>query len=180
MQTLEQPDKHAFDLYWLAFLLTGQRPASVDLTVEALRSGDDENPFFSSWMLDWSRRVVIAKALAVVRRQLAESARRTVSKRLDRTALPARNWSLDRDTTKLQIESALMAIDAFPKCALLLSIFEGVPLQDVATLLESDVDLVRKARAIGLQELTRNLARMQSWKTVAARSFGIPGEVQHA
>jgi hypothetical protein len=50
------------------------------------------------------------------------------------------------------------AIDVFPRCALVLSIFEGLPLEDVATLLDEDCELVKAARAIGLQQLTRRLS----------------------
>ena len=50
MQTLEQATKRASGLYWLAFLLTGHRGLSVDVTLEALEAlvvPDDANPFFS-------------------------------------------------------------------------------------------------------------------------------------
>ena len=75
MPSLEQTQQQAANLYWLAFLLTGDREASVDAAVEAIES-PETNPFFFGWMLAWSRKVVIAKALAAVRRQLADSARR--------------------------------------------------------------------------------------------------------
>ena len=53
--------------------------------------------------------------------------------------------------------------------ALLLSVFEGVPIEDAAVLLDADPALVKKARTIGLGELTRNLARMQGWVSTPAR-----------
>jgi len=180
MQTLEQPNERAADLYWLAFLLTGHRELSLDATIEALDLQDDENPFFSTWILAWSRRVVIAKALAAIRDELAASARRTASKRVERTALPPRNWTVDRDTTKAQLESALLAIDVFPRCALVLSVFEGMSLEDVAILLNVERDLVRKAQLIGLRELTRNLARKRGWTPTAPRSYVVTSEMQHA
>jgi DNA-directed RNA polymerase specialized sigma24 family protein len=168
------------NLYWLSFLFTGNPGLSVDGTLEAVASQDDANPFFSAWMLAWSRRVFIAKALAGIRNELARSARRTASKRTDRVALPSRNWTLDRDTTKVQLERALLAIDAFPRCALLLSVFEGLSLEDVAILLDSERNLVRKARMIGLRDLTRNLARIQGWTSTATRSAVVMSEMQHA
>ena len=180
MQTLEQANKRAADLYWLAYLLTGHRGLSVDATLEAVGSPDDANPFFSAWMVAWSRRVFIAKALATIREELAASARRTASERAERTALPPRNWTLDRGTKKAQLERALLAIDVFPRCALLLSVFEGVSLEDVALLLDSERDLVRKAQMAGLRELTRNLARNQGWTSTATRSYVITGEMEHA
>ena len=68
-------------------------------------------------------------------------------------------WSLPASTTKTQIEQALLAVDLFPRAAVLLSIFEGMSIADAATILDADVTLVRKAQAIGLRELTNNLAR---------------------
>lgn len=179
MQTLEQTNKRALRIYWLTYLLTGHRELSVDMTHEALVLPDHVNPFFSAWMLAWSRRVFIGKALAAVRDELALSARRTASMRAEEPAPPVRNWILDRDTTKLQLESALLAIDVFPRCALLLSVFEGMSLQDVAILLNGDMDLVRKAGTIGLRELTRNLARSQSWTSTAAEPYVVTSEMQH-
>jgi DNA-directed RNA polymerase specialized sigma24 family protein len=179
MQTLEQAGKRVADLYWLAFLLTGHRGLSIDVTLEAVAFPDEANSFFSAWMLAWSRRVFIAKALAAIRDELAASARRTASERLEKAALPPGNWTLDRDT-KVHLERALLAIDAFPRCAVLLSVFEGLSLEDVALLLDSERDLVRKARMIGLRELTSNLARIQGWTSTATRSAVVMSEMQHA
>jgi len=179
MQTLEQANKRAADLYWLAFLLTGHRGLSVDATLEAVAFPSDANPFFSAWMVAWSRRVFIAKALATIRNELAASARRTASKGAEKTALPPRNWTLHRDTTKVQLESALLAIDVFPRCALVLSVFEGVSLEDVALLLDSERGLVRKAQMVGLRELTRDLAQKQGWTSTARKSYVVTSEMQH-
>lgn len=180
MQTLEQANERAANLYWLAFLLTGNRELSLEVAIEALDFHDGGNNFFSNWMLAWSRRLVIAKALAVIRDELARSARRTASKRAEKGALPPRNWALDRETTKVELERALLAIDVFPRCALLLSVFEGVSAEDTAILLDSDRDLVRKGQMIGLQELTRNLARMQGWTSTATNPYVVKSEMQHA
>ena len=166
--------------YWLAFLLTGNPGLSVDVTLEAVASRDDANPFFSAWMLAWSRRVFIAKALAGIRGELARSARRTASRRAEKAVLPPRNWTLDQDTMKVQLESALLAIDVFPRCALLLSVFERMSLEDVGILLNSERDLVRKAQMIALRELTRNLARKRGWTSTAPRSYVVTSEMQHA
>jgi DNA-directed RNA polymerase specialized sigma24 family protein len=180
MQTLEQPNEHAADLYWLAFLLTGHRELSLDVAIEALDLQDDENPFFSTWMLAWSRRVVIAKAQAAIRAELAASARRTAAKPAEKFPLPQRNWVLDRHTTKIQLERALLAIDVFPRCALLLSVFERMPLEDAAILLDADATLVRKGQMTGLRELTRNLAQMQGWTSNATNGYVVTSEMQHA
>ena len=112
MQTLEQANKSAADLefvrpsqiYWLAFLLTGHHELSLDMTLEALGFPDDaKTSFFSVWMLAWSRRVFIAKALAAIRDELAASASRTASGRAEKSALPPRTWAPERNATKVQL-----------------------------------------------------------------------------
>jgi hypothetical protein len=168
----EQSKNRAAALYRLAFLMTGDRVRSLEATLEAIDSGDGTDSFFSGWMLAWSRRLVIAKALAGFQDELGASARRTASLRNDESALPSRNrlFDPDGDGAGSQVESALLAIDLFPRCALLLTVFERMSPEDVAVLLDVDRDLVRKARIIGLQELTRTLTRMQTRAYRAERS----------
>lgn len=180
MQTLEQSNERVADLHWIAFLLTGHREPSFDVAIETLRFEDEMNPFFSTWMVAWSRRVAIAKALAAIREELAASARLMASTRSPEFALPPRNWVLDRQTTKVQLERALLAIDTFPRCAVLLSTFEGMSLDDAAILLDADRTLVRKAQLNGLRELTRNLARMQGWTSTGSQGYVLKSEMQHA
>src|SRR3954463_10058756 len=121
MQTLEQSYKRAAEHYRLAHLLTGEETASGEVTLAALDLADDTNSFFSTWMLDWSRRIVIAKALAAIRVDLAASARGIASTRVEDAVLPPRTWALRDGTTPAQLERALLAIDVFPRCALLLA-----------------------------------------------------------
>jgi DNA-directed RNA polymerase specialized sigma24 family protein len=177
---VEQVSLGASDPYWLAFLLTGQKELSLDLTIEALESAEDSNLFFSNWMLAWSRRVFMAKALAAIRQELTASARRTAAERFRQAKLPRRDWSLNLDTSKADLEKAILSIDAFPRCAMVLTIFERVSVEDVAVLLDSDRELVRKAQRIGLQELTRNLARIQGWKLDAPKPRVAAAQMQHA
>jgi hypothetical protein len=178
MKTQEQ--QTAASLHWLAFLLTGRRELAVDVTMKAMAARDDSNPFFASWMLGWFRRLVIAKALAAVRKDLSASARRLTSSRTRRQSLPPRSWALDLETPKSNLEHALLSIDLFPRAAILLLIFERVPLKDAAILLDADAALVRKAQAAGLRELTSNLARLQGWTSPATKSTAITSELQHA
>ncbi len=177
---MKKANQRAADLHWLAFLLTRNREASVDIAVDTIASEDATNPFFSAWVAAWSRRLAIARALAAIRDDLAASARRTESKRTKRSELPARTWTLDQDTTKLDLQRALLAIDVFPRDSVLLLVFERVPLEDVAILLDAAPDLVRKAQLIGLRELTINLARMQGWTPTATQSSAVTSELQHA
>jgi len=170
----------AADLYWLATLLTGSREMAVDVTVHAIDSAGDETSFFSNWISRWARRLVIAKALTAVRDELGASARRTALRSENSAAVPPRSWMLDRQTTKSDLEGALLSIDLFPRAAVLLLLFEGVPLQDAAVLLDAEPGLVRKGQAAGVVELTSALARIQGWQLKNGRSNQLQSEFQHA
>jgi hypothetical protein len=155
------------ELLWLAFLLTGDRASSVEAVAAAMDLDDAGNPFFRNWMVSWSRKLVIAKALSVVEQDMAESAERTRRRNCPRpTEAPGRGWSLDPAAGKAELERALLAIDLFPRCAVVLTVFEKVSEEDAATLLNADRQLLRTAKAIGLAELTWNLARPQ-WQAAS-------------
>ena len=172
--------QYAADLHWLAFLLTGRRGQSIVLAVETASEFPVAPPFFAAWMEAWSRRIVIAKALTRIRKELAASVRRTELKRVQGPALPSREWRMSQDAKKSDLEAALLAIDDFPRAALVLSVFEGVPAPDCAVLLDASPDLVKKALRIGLLELTRNLAGAQGWKSKTAHPAVIPTEMLYA
>ncbi len=151
-------EKTAADLYWLAFLLTGRRDISIDIAADGTASMAFRNSFFAGWMRDWSRRIVIAKALAASRDELAQSANKTRQARIPICMGPAaRPRSVEM--SKAHIEEALLAIDAFPRAAVILLIFESVPLADAVTLLDADASLIRKGQAIGLREFTAKLGQ---------------------
>src|SRR5215813_4728096 len=149
----DQKGQSVASLHWLATLLTGHREIAADVTVEAISSGGDPQAV--------SRKGFIAKALAAVREDLAASARRTALKRDEDSAPPPKSWTLDRETTKSDLERALLSVEMFPRAAALLLLFERVPLNDAAILLDSEPGLVRNASAAGARDLTINLARMQ-------------------
>lgn len=152
--------------YWLAFLLTGARDISIDVAADAALSQVAANPFFATCIRAWTRKIVIAKAVSAIRDELRASVHRTELARVPGPA-PLQKWSLPASATKTQIEQALLAVDLFPRAAVLLSIFEGMSIADAATILDADVTLVRKAQAIGLRELTNNLAGMRTRRALA-------------
>jgi len=164
METLEQTKRNVADLHWVVTLLTGSREIATDVTFRAIAPTQDENAF-STWMQGWSRRIAIAKAVTAVREELAQSARHAESTSGENSELPPQSWTLDWNTTRPDLERALLMIDLFPRAAVLLLLFERVPLNDAAILLDSEPDLIRKALAAGVRELTINLARMQGWKS---------------
>jgi hypothetical protein len=159
----------AFDLYWLATLLTGCRETAENVTVAV---AGEPNAFFSTWMQGRARRIVIANALAVVREDLARSARRTALRRAEMSEIPPRSWVLDREITKRDLERALLSIDLFPRVVVLLLACERVPMKDAEVLLGTRPELIRIAMAAGLRDLTVNLARTQGWKSVASKLTG--------
>ena len=149
------------DFYWLLRVLTGYREPGAYLTVESSAPEADTGAYFSGWMRAWSRRVAMARALAVIRHDLKASARRTKSMRSTKTPVSAQEWTLPPDTPKTDLERALFSIDVFPRAALLLSVFEEMAISDAAVLLDANPELVKKAQAVGLRQLNSNLARMQ-------------------
>ena len=167
----ENGSKNAAGLYWLVFLLTCQGDLSVDIAAGAATTEGDSNQFFGSWMRDWAKKVAIAKAVAGIHEELAESLHRTMAAKMRPPGQVASNWRLPEGTTKAELERALLAIDVFPRAALLLTTFEGVHTADAATLLDADVALIRKAQAIGLRELTANLAYNHTNHPVAGFSI---------
>src|SRR5579862_2075924 len=162
VKNAENIRRDAADLYWLAFLLTERQDLSIDIASDTAVSADYASPFFADWMRGWQRRLVIGRALTAIYDELAASARRTQLARGSASAMgsaaPPRNWSLSPDATKADLQQALLSIDLFPRAALLLLIFEGIRMADAAVLLDADPALIRKAQAIGLRELTANLA----------------------
>jgi len=158
MQPIARVDSRLADVYWLAFLLTGDHDASVEAAVDAVDLRAGAQPFFSTWVLRWSRKISISKALAAVRDDLHASAQRTEARLAGDRAPKLRNRSLSDAATKVDLERTLLAMDVFPRCVLVLSILEGLPVEDVAILLDADRGLVEKALASALDEFTRRLS----------------------
>lgn len=175
--------KHYSELYWLAFLLTGDQQESVQAFTNALDVEDGANPFFRGWMVSWARRLVIAAALGVIASELRESARRVERSRGEDSVYldgaPSGTWTGFQGMTKPEFERAVLALDAFPRCALLLTVFEKLSIQDTTVLLGADEALLRKAQGLGLIELTGNIARNRGWKRDYNSAMQL-GELQHA
>lgn len=145
------------DLYWLAYLITADRERSIQFAIGALDLEDAANPFFKSWITTWSRKLFIARVLGCVKQEIENSAQGTPA-RGSSAATNLRVPEFPGSAGKAELERALLAIDIFPRCAVLLTVFEKFPVEDVAILLNADRKLVVTARAIGLVELVRNLA----------------------
>jgi hypothetical protein len=150
-------EDHAAELHWLAYLFTGSHDRGVWAFTKALDFEDYANPAMTDFMSSWSRKLVIGASLETIRPQLRESAWRTMrAEDPDPATLVALEPAGQMTTPEL--ERALLAIDLFPRCALLLTVFEKLPLDDAALLLNADKALVRKARNQALLELTGAVA----------------------
>jgi DNA-directed RNA polymerase specialized sigma24 family protein len=145
------------ELLSLAFLLTGDADVSVAAVAEMRNGGG----FFDDWMEAWARRVAVSKALSGVHSQLAASIARTrqAARRdaADRSCLSSPPGA-DRGVTEAQLRDALFALDLFPRCALVLAVYEGMPFADVAVLLGVEEKFLMTVLAVSARELARNLA----------------------
>lgn len=167
----------------LAFWLTGDPAATIDAVAEALDGHDAADGFFQALMTVWARKLVIAKALGAVHSQLAASIHRTRIRSAgvppDWDSLPPPAWTARHEVTRAYIDKALLAIDLFPRCTLLLLVFEKLSLDDVSTLLNADKELVKKAEEIAFTELTRNIALEQGWAPTSGARASWTAPPQH-
>ena len=150
-------EDHAAELHWLAYLFTGSHDRGVRAFTKALNSEDYANPAMADFMVSWSRKLVIGASLETIRPQLLESAWRTMHAEDPDPATLLALRPVDQMTAP-ELERALLAIDLFPRCALLLTMFEKLSLDDAALLLNADKALVRKAQGQGLLELAGAVA----------------------
>lgn len=159
------------DLYWLAYLITGDRERSVEAFTGALNS-ESTPPALQRFMRSWARRLVIVAALGTIRRQLRESALRTRPVTREELRGLSRLASADlANLTKQEIEDVLLAMDAFQRSAVILTLLEGLPVKDAADLLGVDQDTVKAALARGVAEMTWRIAG--AFQPVAQRGFNL-------
>jgi DNA-directed RNA polymerase specialized sigma24 family protein len=162
-------EEHRAELYWLAFLLTGNRELGVEAFSRAVNFEDSANPVFRGFMAAWARKLVIAEALAQIGPELGESRLRSEARDASQPdRLPSRDrMSADR-VTRPEFEHAVLALDVFERCAMLLTVFERLSIPEVALLLNAGEELVKKAQVQGLIELTRNIAAGRGWDPIRA------------
>jgi DNA-directed RNA polymerase specialized sigma24 family protein len=166
LQPQDVPAGNMQELYWLTYLLTGDRDHSEAAFMNTLVR-DEENPRLGAFMLEWARKLVISSALGTIQPELRKSAARMGStpERLHPGYTP---WMAGGSLTKMDLERAILAIDTFPRCALLLTNLVGMPASDAAILLGVETKLVKAAQAAGLRELARNIAHGTSETLEAA------------
>jgi len=148
-------EKNSSELYSLAFLLTGNADRGVEAFNRAL-DGDEENPGFGEFMTAWARKLIIVEALGTIRTELRASKQRVARSTDDEIGSDAK-WQRRPYIGREEFEEAVISIDAFPRCAMLLTIFEGMSIQAASVLLNESEVLTRKAQQIGIIQLTRHL-----------------------
>jgi len=159
------------ELYWLAFLLTGDREHSAEAFIRALDFKEGANATFRGFIASWARKLVIAEALAAIDSELRESALRLQTPdAAEPPALPPPGWISRQSITRPEVEQALLAVDVFPRCAVLLTFFERLSLEESTLLLNVGRELVTRAQRQGLIDLTRNIALGRGWESAARRS----------
>lgn len=168
MRLTEQVMREVTDLYWLAFLITNRQGLSLDLAIDALTFQPTADGCFAGGRSESPRLLVIREALAAVNQELAASAHRTEMDRSEPTQPLPSKWTLDPSTTKAELERALLDIDVFPRCALLLTVYERLPMHVASMLMDANANVIRKGIAFASTELTRNLARQQGWRMTTA------------
>jgi hypothetical protein len=156
-QLIETFEKESSELYALAFLLTGNADRSIEAFGRALDVEEEENPAFGEFMNSWARKLVIVEALGAIKVDLRTSKQR-VARMAEEDIATNPKWHRRPYIGREEFEEAVIAIDAFPRCAMLLTIFEGMSIQAASVLLHADDALTRKAQQIGVVQLTRNLA----------------------
>jgi hypothetical protein len=150
-------EEKSSELYTLAFLLTGDADRSVEAFSRALDTEEPENPSFGEFMNSWARKLIIVEALGTITPELRASKQRTARATEGELSGDAK-WNGRPYIAREEFEEAVVAIDAFPRCAMLLTIFEGMSIEAASVILNANKSLVRKAQRIGIVQLTRNLA----------------------
>jgi hypothetical protein len=132
MRKSEMPAGRVFDLYWLGYLLTGDPERSVQGVRETLEIPDAANPFFESWFITWARKIFIAKVLGYVFPQASAPELLARFRRLQPETGHGCIPRINKAPGKAELEWALLKIELFPRCALLLSVFEKLAIEDTA------------------------------------------------
>jgi len=174
MYTVEDAYGPASNLYWIAFLLTGRSELSLNVILEVLDSENGLDLISSPQTLPGVRTRVIIRALAAIREEVSAWAQQAALQSSDPTVLSLSSWPIGPNITQAQLEEAILDIDVFSRCALLLTVFEGLTVDEAAELLYSNREMIDCGREGGLRELTRNLSSITSDIPLRLERMGEP------
>jgi DNA-directed RNA polymerase specialized sigma24 family protein len=159
--------EHISELYWLAFLITGDRERSVQAFTEAADGEASQLPA--------ARKLVIAAALETIRRQLREAVFRAQTGRDQLTRWSRLPATKHGHLTKRELEEVLLAMDVFPRCVVILTIMEGLCLEEASRLIGTSEALLKTVQARGVEEMTWRVAALDLAR-FAADSKARPSE----
>ena len=154
-------------LYRLAYLITGDPEQSFQVIDAALNVSEADPDV---------RKLVVAEALKRIDAQLKVSIwlfDEALGNGLEGGTDSRSTMAMDAGTiTPSHVERALVAIDVFPRCVVLLTVFERFSDKETSIALSVNERLVKLARAQGLIELTRNVAAVVDEKgSICSEAF---------
>jgi hypothetical protein len=152
-------EQSATRLCTLAFLITSDWNIAIEAVTCAFDAGWESDAFSKAPTVCTVRHLVTA-AVAAIRPQLRDSLARSSAMTVNPEEWlgPAPEMAIRPPPASADLGQALLAIDAFPRVTLLLTIFEGFSIADAGRLLETNDSLVRQGLMIGLLALTRHLS----------------------
>src|SRR5271165_6893841 len=170
LQSIQNIETRSPELYSLAFLLTGSTHRSLQAINRALNYHDEQTTLFGNFRNALARRLIIIEALEMMEIEL-QASRQRVARPTASERQTSKAWKSRPRVAREEFEKSVLEIDAFPRCAMLLTVFEGMSLQTAAGLLNADRSLTHAARRIGVLQLTDNLSRSSLGTQTGFRSL---------
>jgi hypothetical protein len=143
-------ERYMSRLYRLALLLTGDREQAIEAFSDATGEAPCDDVPFST-----ARSLVITNALRRLGTRLKDSMSRVKNTVVSADVTAAAGPTL----TPQDMEKALLSIDIFPRCALLLTTFEGLTRSEAARLLDADTMTIRCGQIRAIADLMRHAVR---------------------
>jgi hypothetical protein len=132
-------------LYLLSFLLTAENDKAEQCVVSAMGECLEEIGAFMEWTRSRARRAIIKHAIQMIM-PVPEHAESLSSIGLKPPATSAENNPI----------AAILALDPFERFVLVISVLEGLPERDCATLLRSSRRDIMIARVLALKRLANS------------------------
>lgn len=131
-------------LYWLALTLTADAGKAEQCFVAGLDECMAGNAVFKEWARSWSKRVVIKNAI------------RLISPRPGIPSPPPAGRAQEKAGSRVEVAlAALTHLKPFDRFVFVMSVLEGYPARDCATLLGCSATDVTNARVRALLEMRR-------------------------
>lgn len=138
-RTLEEFSSCAGKLYWVALVLTGDDKKAREIFLPAVDDMADPHTFFGEWLCKWTMRIVVTSCARHHTKELSAengSGNRWRAKLADHSSVKLQVPAVSKE----RLQSALLSIPLFPRCAFLLRVFERYPIPELARTLGVDED----------------------------------------